>query len=151
MILADFKDFPRTGRLLGIDWGLRRIGLAVSDENQFFFFARPRIENGPGRRDPAAQIAAVAADEKIAAIVIGLPLRLSGDESETTAAVRAFAGDLALLTDLPIFFVDESLTSAEAAENLAGAGRSDIKKNLDSESARLILENAVAMARRADK
>ena len=44
MILSDFKDFPRSGRILGVDWGQRRLGIAVSDPNRNFVFVRPVVQ-----------------------------------------------------------------------------------------------------------
>ena len=52
MILPDFKGFPRTGRILGVDWGLSRIGVAVSDPNRDFVFVRPVINVARGADNP---------------------------------------------------------------------------------------------------
>ena len=109
MIMSDFKEFPQVGRVLGVDWGQRRVGVAISDESREFFFARPQIENKPWSRAAVAAVADMASEEKAVGIVIGLPLRFDGSESETTAAVRLFAKDLASYIDLPIIFIDETL------------------------------------------
>ncbi len=135
-ILADFKNFPRVGRLLGVDWGARRIGLAISDERQVFVFPKFNVKS-------AEDITQVIKDENIVGIVVGLPLHSDGSESETTSHVNKFADNLALLTNLPIIFIEENLTSAEAAE-LAGRD-----KDIDSIAAALILENAIAVIKRA--
>ena len=147
MILPDFKAFPRTGRILGIDWGARRTGVAVSDESWDFVFVRPPIISGRGD-DVARQIADVAVAERVAGIVIGLPLRTDGTESETTKTVRDVAGRVAQYTDLPICFIDETLTSSSAAEENKFRTVKDVKEKLDSESARIILENAIAIKKR---
>ncbi len=135
MILPDFKDFPTTGRILGIDWGARRLGLAVSDPSQEFVFVRPQLEY---KNEPILEkIVKIAITEQSVGIVIGLPIRSDGTESETTKMVREFANELSKKTNLPIVFTDESLTSFEAGENLSGIRN---KKNvLDSESAKVIL------------
>jgi putative Holliday junction resolvase len=139
MICNDFNFFPRAGKLLGVDWGARRNGLAVSSPDRDFVFLRPNVQT-------ARQVAETARSENAKGIVLGLPLFFDGSESETTKKVRAFAEDLALLTDIPIILFDETLTSAEAAER--GAKPSD----LDSESARVLLENAIScMARKSYK
>lgn len=148
MILPDFKDFPRTGRFLGIDWGARRVGVAISDKDQEFIFTRPQITNN-NLQLTIDQILDITKSEKIVGIVIGLPIRIDGSESETTKMVRAFAEFLAGHTDLPIVFIDESLSSFEASENLLGVKK--VKQKLDSESARVILENAIAMNKRMKK
>ncbi|HNY25028.1 MAG TPA: Holliday junction resolvase RuvX [Alphaproteobacteria bacterium] len=144
MISSDFKDFPSIGRLLGIDWGARRVGLAVSDEKQEFIFTRPQIV--VGKESLVEKIVKTAGEEKIVAVVIGLPIRSDGSESDTTKQVREFAQSLSDKLNLPIFFTEENLTSFEAEENLRGDKK--LKQKLDSESARIILENAIALARR---
>ncbi|HIU65377.1 MAG TPA: Holliday junction resolvase RuvX [Candidatus Enterousia avicola] len=148
MILPDFNDFPRKGRLLGIDWGARRTGVAVSDENRDFVFARPAIVFANGDLSIARQIADVANEEKVVGIVIGLPVYSDGSESETTKTVRLCATELCTYTDLPIAFIDETLTSMSAQESMGKIRVSDIKTKLDSESARIILENAISIIKR---
>ncbi len=137
MILDNFKDFPTTGRLLGIDWGARRIGAAVCDETRTFVFPRGVVTDVLG----------IANEERVVGIVIGLPVRSDGSESETSAKVREFANSLK--TDLPIVFIHEDLTSHEAAERI----RENKKRgaSLDAESAVIILENAIGLIARLHK
>ena len=144
MIMPDFKDFPRDGRIVGFDWGAARTGVAVSDESREFVFTRKPIVGG----DMARQMADLSATERVAGIVIGLPLRTDGSESETTAQVRIVAGQVAEYTDLPICFVDETLSSSAAAEETGLHKQKDVKAKLDSEAARIILENAIAIIKR---
>ncbi len=148
MILPDFKGFPRSGRIIGIDWGARRVGVAVSDESREFVFVRDVIKLG--RCDDAAMIVArMAIEERVVGIVVGLPLYADGTESETTKMVRVFVVDLSEKTDLPIVMVEENLTSVVAQESMGRVRVRDIKEKLDSESARVILENAIALINRA--
>lgn len=147
MIVVDFKDFPRHGRIMGVDWGARRTGVAVSDETRGFVFVRPPIIVGRDV-DGARAIADTAVAEKVVGIVIGLPLRTDGTESDTTKMVRDVAGRVAEYTNLPICFVDESLSSATAAEENKFRTVKDVKEKLDSQSARVILENAIAVMNR---
>ncbi|MBR1379983.1 MAG: Holliday junction resolvase RuvX [Alphaproteobacteria bacterium] len=146
MILPDFKAFPRIGRIICVDWGARRVGVAVSDPGRGFVFARPVVSGGD---DLPTRIAKIATDECAVGIIIGLPLRTDGSESDTTAHVREFANALANVTDLPIAFIDETLSSNAAMETIGRATYHNIKEKLDSESARVILENAISMIRRA--
>ena len=146
MILPDFKDFPRVGRILSIDWGLKRVGVAVSTPEQTFVFAHPQIANSNSLR-AIKDIIKVIESENIVGIVLGLPLRTNGTESDTTKMVRSFADNLAGQTKLPICFIDESLSSFEAEENLGHTKNK--KEKLDSESARVILENAIAIMKRS--
>ncbi|MBR4859869.1 MAG: Holliday junction resolvase RuvX [Alphaproteobacteria bacterium] len=147
MILADFKAFPRSGRIIGVDWGARRVGLAVSDESREFIFTRPVINVGRGD-DVAALVACAAGDERVVGIVVGLPLYPDGAESDTTKMVREFVDVLSQKTDLPIVMVEENLTSVSAQESMGRVRVRDIKERLDSESARVILENAIALINR---
>ena len=144
MIMPDFKDFPRRGRIIGFDWGARRTGVAVSDESREFVFARPPIVNG----NMAHQMAGLAMAERVVGIVIGLPLRTDGSESETTKMVRDVATRVAEYVDLPICFIDEALTSSTAADENGFHDKKSAREKLDSESARLILENAIAVIKR---
>jgi len=143
MILPDFKDFvanlPSKGRLIGIDWGARRIGIAVSDDDRGFAFPR-------GIAESIEKIKELIVAEKIVGIIIGLPLHIDGTDSETTRSVREFAGHLAAQGSMPIGFIEENLTSMEAGERQKAEGRR--QKELDSESAAIILENAIAMIKR---
>lgn len=147
MILSDYKDFPRTGRIISLDWGLRRCGVAVSDESREFTFTRPQlyIKSQP---ELIQKVCGIISEEKIVGIVIGLPLFSDGSESDTTKMVREFADSLVKNTDLPIIFVEENLTSAVAQEEIGRKSISKIKSELDSVSAKIILENAIAILKR---
>lgn len=147
MILSNFKVFPRVGRLVGIDWGARRTGIAVTDDGREFVFARAPIVSNGGAELVRAVVELVRT-EKIAGIVIGLPLRMDGTESETTAMVRKFAEELSTRTDVPIMFIDETLSSTAAQEQMGRVRVRDIKEKLDSNAARVILENAIALLNR---
>lgn len=147
MILPDFKAFPRNGRIMGIDWGARRTGVAVSDENRDFVFVRPPVVVGAGNT-PVGEIADMARAEKVVGIVVGLPLRTDGTESSTTQMVRDFVKQLSQKTDLPICFIDETLTSSVAAEESKLRTVKEVKEKLDSQSARVILENAISLINR---
>ena len=149
MILPNFKVFKPNGRLLGLDWGARRTGVAVSDVSRDFVFVRPSIVTDKNDRDTLInRIIEIINSENISGIVIGLPLRADGSDSETTIMVREFANMLSGKTDLPIVFIDETLSSMAAQEQMGRVNRSDIKENLDSNSARVILENAIALIKR---
>ena len=153
MISENFKTFPRAGKLMGIDWGEKRIGLAVTDPDRKFTFARPRATD-------ISHIAYHISHEGVTGVIIGLPIRSDGSDSETTKRVRAFAEKLAEQTDVPIALLDETLTSVAAEESIFRAGdigkcrcRCDRRgdrhpKDIDSESARIILENALAIMNR---
>lgn len=149
MILAEFKAFPRVGRVIGVDWGMRRIGVAVSDPSHEFVFARDAIVVPRGAGNHAELVARFAQEEGAVAIVVGLPVYNDGGESETTKQVRDFVCALSERIDLPIGLIEENLTSVSAQECMGRVRVRDLKKKLDSESARVILENAIALIKRA--
>lgn len=148
MILSNFNDFPRQGRIFAIDWGARRIGMAVSDDTRNFVFIRPILHIDKSNKSVPILIADIIKKENVVGVVIGLPIRLDGTESDTTAKVREFARNLSCYVDVPIIFIDETLTSLTAQEDMGKKDVSDIKNSLDSESARVILENAISVIKR---
>ncbi|MCL2538652.1 MAG: Holliday junction resolvase RuvX [Alphaproteobacteria bacterium] len=141
MIFVSFKDFvaalPPTGRLLGIDWGVRRTGTAVSDESREFVFPR-EILAGAEHFTPLQEI---VRSEKIVGIIIGLPMHADGTDSDTTRSVRGFAEKLAAAVDIPITLVDERLSSAAASEIVGN-------RKLDAAAAAVILEDAISAIQR---
>ena len=147
MILSDYKDFPRIGRIIGLDWGLRRCGVAISDERRDFVFVRPQI-SVKNSDELLQKVLNIIAADKISGIVIGLPVHADGSDSDTTKMVREFANLLSDNTELPIVFVEENLTSAMAQEEIGRKSITKIKQELDSVSAKIILENAIAMLNR---
>ena len=134
-------------RILGVDDGRRRIGLAVSDPSGTL--ARP-AETVTGHDDPAAAAREVAAalrrieagDEPVGAIVVGLPLRLDGTPNEQTEHARALAAELLRLTGREVVLQDERLTSHEAERRLALRERDwrVRKKRLDAAAAAVMLQ-----------
>ncbi len=147
MILLDYKDFPRIGRIVGLDWGLRRCGVSVSDENRGFVFARPQLYVKT-QEELIQSVMDIIKTDKIIGIVVGLPLHADGSDSDTTKLVREFADLLSKQTELPIIFVPENLTSIAAQEEIGRKSITKIKQELDSVSAKIILENAIAMLNR---
>ena len=147
MIMTDFKNFPQSGRLLGIDWGARRVGVAVSTPDRAFIFAHPQLANSKEQL-AIVEIKKIINAEKIVGIVIGLPLHADGTDSETTRMVREFAEQVSSAVLAPVAFIEENLTSVEAGQRANSRGQ---RANLDSEAAAVILENAIAMIKRTQK
>jgi putative Holliday junction resolvase len=132
--------FPRTGRLLAIDFGRVRVGFAVSDHEQTL--ASP-LENYT-RRDPNADanyLRQLIEGERIAGIVIGLPVHMSGDESQKSTEARSFGAWVAEVSALPIRYQDERYSSAMADQFMAEAGLTakQRKKRRDMLAAQVIL------------
>ncbi len=134
-------------RIVGLDVGQRRIGVAISDATATL--ARPVGVLHPPRpgdagRLIAAEIARLAAEgDAVSSIVVGLPLHLDGTASPMTARVRALAAEIGRLTQLPVRLQDERLTSREAESRLAITDKDwrSRKKRLDAAAAAIILQD----------
>ena len=129
-------------RCLGIDFGLKRVGLAVSDPTGTLVSPYRTITRTT--RDALFdELLEILQKESVAAIVIGLPLALDGQDTLTTRQVRNFAASLGRRTELPIHLMDERLSSALAEEELNAAGLRGQKRKaaLDSQAAAVILRS----------
>jgi len=135
-----------TVRVLGIDVGQRRIGLAISDPSRTL--ARPLVTLMVGDHDAvdrvAGEIARLAGEEDgLAVVVVGMPLRLDGSPGEHAPRVAAFVQALKGRTSIPVVGEDERLTSREAESRLALRERDWRKRKarLDAAAAAIILQD----------
>lgn len=131
-------------RLLGVDLGSKRIGIAVGEKEAGVVTPRPALAAvGTLRRDADA-VAALARREEADAIVLGLPVELSGEEGRMARVCRTFAGHLADL-GLTVHLVDETFTSvaAEAAMRQVDMKASQRRKARDGEAAAQIVERFI--------
>jgi len=135
-------------RALGIDYGERRIGLALSDPTGLLASPWKKMANdgnvGAAAQRLAAEVAALAAEpDGLDAIVIGLPRRLNGDDNEQTPRVRKLAELLGGATAVRIALQDERLTSHEADARLAGRERDwrKRKQQVDAVAAAIMLQD----------
>lgn len=124
------------GRVLGVDWGTKRIGLAISDPSGTIAQPLATLRRRAGRRFPLRQLRAYLDEYHPVCIVIGLPLTPGGGEGDSARAVRETAALLGDKTGLPVHFVDERMTTARALEASAVGGRVDI----DQRAAILLLQ-----------
>ncbi|MFO1092464.1 MAG: Holliday junction resolvase RuvX [Planctomycetaceae bacterium] len=134
---------PRTGRLLGLDYGTHRVGAAISTPEQNL--ASP-LENYTLRSDrlDAEWLAQVVADYRPVGLVVGLPLHMrSGEEGEKAAEARAFGEWASHVTGLPVTYHDERLTTASAELLLMDAGfsKKQRKARLDKLAAQIMLQS----------
>ena len=136
-----------TGRILAVDVGARRVGLAISDASRTL--ARPlETITVSGDADAVARVAKRIAelhqeDEGLATIVVGLPSSLDGTATPQTAKVRTFIASLETKTTIPIATEDERLTSREAESRLAVREKDwrKRKKQLDAMAAAVFLQD----------
>jgi putative Holliday junction resolvase len=129
-------------RSLGIDFGEKRIGLAISEGALAVPLATLR------RRDDGsaiAEIAGIARREGVGRLVVGEPRKLDGTRGPAAVRARRFAEKLAASTGLPLELVDEALTSVEAAERLRAAGIDPRRHpgKLDAVAAQILLQEAL--------
>jgi putative Holliday junction resolvase len=116
-----------SGRILALDLGRRRIGLAVSDELGITAQGLDTLQRTNIREDLAI-LAKLALDRNVSLILMGHPLHMSGDESRQAEYTREFARRLEAVTGLPTKFWDERLTSVEAERVLRQSGISIEKR-----------------------
>ncbi len=131
-------------RALGIDFGERRIGLAVADLDTRLAFALTTLERTTDRR-AVAQIADLARAEGVAMLVLGEPRNLDGSAHERGERIRRFGAKLERSTGLPLRLAEETLTSVAAEERLREAGvdtRKD-RQRIDAVAAQILLEQAL--------
>jgi putative Holliday junction resolvase len=133
---------PRRGRLLGLDYGTVRVGLAVTEEEQRVAVPLETYTRR-NREQDARHLAAVIRDHRIVGLVIGLPLHMGGEEGQKAGEARRFgawAGDVA---GLPITFWDERLSTSQADEHLAAANLKPKKRKLlrDKIAAQIMLQS----------
>jgi len=126
------------GAVLGIDYGSRRIGLAVSDPDRIFAFPAGFLERHGKERDLAA-LCRLAEEREVVQIVVGLPIHMNGREGPEARATRAFAEDLRRETGRSVDLLDERWTSREAERALRDSGRRRERGDVDAAAATLIL------------
>lgn len=128
-------------RLLALDVGDVRIGVALSDETRTLASGLPTLR-ARGPRQDAQQVAALVREHGVAELVVGLPLRLDGTRGPRAEKVMAFVERLRRVLPVPVLTRDERLTSVEAGERLRAAGRRGQarQERLDQAAACLILQ-----------
>lgn len=129
------------GRALGIDYGAKRVGIAVSDALGMIATAVEVIEEtDPGKA--AKRVAAIAKDRGVVTLVVGMPVNMDGTEHASHAKVVAFAEQCARMAGLPVEYVDERLTTRQAERHLwaAGLAQKGRKARVDMVAAALLLQ-----------
>jgi putative Holliday junction resolvase len=133
------------GRILGVDFGDTRTGLAVSDVSRFLASGIGYVSPG-GIEKTVAKVAEVAREQRVTAIVVGLPKNMDGSEGFRAERCREFADKLRdTLQNIPVAMMDERLTTMSASRylNETGTRGANRKGVIDTLSAQIILQNAL--------
>lgn len=135
------------GRLLAIDYGERRIGLAISDPSGTIASPAGAIIRRAGKRVPIAEMIRRAEALEARGFVVGLPLDGNGDETPRSTETRRIANELAKRTGLPVQLVDERFTTAAAlrAVHEMGGSTRGRKADVDALAATVLLQHALGL------
>jgi putative Holliday junction resolvase len=134
---------PPAGRILGVDWGEVRIGLALSDESQTLASPLETLVRRKGKRFPMPGLLELVEAHQPVAIVVGLPLTGEGEEGESATAARETANAVAARTSLPVELWDERLSTARALRAVREQGGSTRgrKGDVDALAAAILLQH----------
>lgn len=132
-------------RTLGLDYGTKTVGVAISDEAQIIAQPLVTIERKHANklRQTYAKIEAIIDEQDVDRIVLGFPKNMNNTEGERAEATRAFMDDLERRTGLPVILMDERLTTIEADRILeeTGVAKSGRKEHIDKMAAAIILQS----------
>jgi putative holliday junction resolvase len=136
-------------RLLAIDYGDRRVGLAVSDPSGTIASPAGFIERRRGKRPPIAEMIRRAVELEVQGFVVGLPLDENGDDTPRALEARQVAAELEKRTGMPVRLVDERFTTAAALRTIREMGGSTRgrKGDVDSMAATILLQHALSLPR----
>ena len=129
-------------RLMGIDYGEVRIGIALSDPLQIISKPYEVLHNSNDEK-VWEELLKIVNEKKVGKIILGLPLNLKSQDTKKTIEVREFADELKKRIDIPLIFQDERYTSVDANETLKKMGYSikESRKVIDKVAASIILKN----------
>ena len=138
--LTDINGLPDGGRVVAIDPGTKRVGVAVCDEHRVIARPLPAVQRTSWKK-LLLQIKNTLAEFDAVALVVGLPYNFDGTESEMTAEARDMARKLSLSLEIPVYLQDERATTYEARGRLwkAGLEGKGMRAAVDSEAATIIL------------
>ncbi len=131
-----------TGRVLGVDYGEARTGLAVSDATRFLASGIGNVQGG-GLEKTAERVLEAAREQGAVAVVLGLPVNMNGTEGPKAARIRELAAIIERA--LPVYLMDERMTTMSAARYLNETNTRGKKRKgvIDTLSAQIILQNAL--------
>jgi len=134
---------PPTGRLLALDWGEVRIGVALSDESQTLASPLETLTRRPGKRFPMPRFLELMAGHAPVGLVVGLPLTPEGEEGPSAAAARELAEAIGRRTAVPVDLWDERLSTARALAAIREQGGTTRgrKGDVDALAAAVLLQH----------
>lgn len=140
---------PHHGRVLCLDWGTSRIGLAITDETQLIATPLTTLTQRAGKRPPLGAFLTVCEQELPVGLVVGLPLDDEGREGESAMAAHEMGALFGARAKLPMDFVDESFSTATALETITSLGRRprNSKEVVDAMAAAVVLQRWLEMRR----
>ncbi|MGH7586188.1 MAG: Holliday junction resolvase RuvX [Gemmatimonadales bacterium] len=142
---------PPAGRIIALDWGEVRIGVALSDETQVLASPLVTLVRRPGKRFPMPAFLALVADHEPVGVVVGLPLTPEGSEGPAAEAAREMGEAVSRRTALPVEWTDERLTTARALGAIREQGGSvrGRKADVDALAASVLLQGFLDARRSA--
>lgn len=142
---------PAQGRLLGLDYGTKRLGLALSNAEQTIATPLETYLRRDARQDERYLVQKVE-EYGVVGLVVGLPVHMSGDEGEKAREARTFGEWAAAATKRPVMYFDERYTTALADEHLRAAHLTPKKRQAlrDKLAAQILLQNFLESPRRGD-
>ncbi|HEY0003557.1 MAG TPA: Holliday junction resolvase RuvX [Pyrinomonadaceae bacterium] len=140
------KERPAAGRLLSLDLGQSRVGVAVSDELGITVRPLPAVRRSSWK-ELLREVAKMLSSFDAKGLVIGLPLNMDGSEGEPAREARRLARNFELSLAVPVYLQDERLTSREAEAELYASGlkRSEVRALVDSAAAAIILRDFLSL------
>jgi putative Holliday junction resolvase len=143
---------PRSGRLLAVDWGEVRLGLALSEESQVLASPLETLVRRKGKRFPMPRFLELLEAHQPVGVLVGLPLTGEGEEGESAAAAREMAQTIGKRTGLPLELWDERLTTARALAAIREQGGSTRgrREDVDSLAAAVLLQHYLDTRRTAE-
>jgi len=128
------------GRIAAIDYGLKRIGIAISDEGKKIAFP---LETVPGGKGAIEHIQKALNKRDVELILVGFPLLMSGQEGEMALLVKKFAADLELALQIPCLLIDERLSSKQADRSMKEIhlNRKERTEKMDTAAASFLLQS----------
>lgn len=142
---------PSQGRVLALDWGEIRIGLALSDETQFLASPLETLVRRRGKRFPMQAFLGLVGTHHPVGLVVGLPLTPEGLEEESAIAARTLAAEVERKTGLPVAFWDERMSTARALAAIREQGGSTRgrREDVDALAAAVLLQHWLDARRNA--